>query len=89
MAKDELEEIYSFLPKKGDAIIWHGRLIHRGANPRNNDLTRKSLIGHYCNMFAHEAAVENAPNVFDTTEKSVRTAIALFTTRDAVIEQGP
>ena len=64
--KRNLEEIYSFLPKKGDAIIWHGRLIHRGANPRNNDLTRKSLIGHYCNMFAHEAAVENAPNVFDT-----------------------
>lgn len=64
--KKNLGEIYSFLPKKGDAIIWHGRLIHRGANPKNEDLTRKSLIGHYCNMFAHEAATENAPNVFDT-----------------------
>jgi ectoine hydroxylase-related dioxygenase (phytanoyl-CoA dioxygenase family) len=46
-------EIFTFVPKKGDALIWHGYSVHRGSIPNNNQLTRKSLIGHYCNNFAN------------------------------------
>lgn len=33
--------------KKGDVIIWHAWLVHRGGRPKNPDLLRKSLICHY------------------------------------------
>ncbi len=36
-----------FLAKKGDVLIWHGRLMHRGSRPRSPDLLRKALITHY------------------------------------------
>ena len=37
-----------FRPKKGDLLLWHGGLAHGGAPIRNNALTRRSLVGHYC-----------------------------------------
>jgi len=33
--------------KKGDVLIWHAWLAHRGSKPKNPDLLRKSLICHY------------------------------------------
>ena len=36
-----------FCPKKGDALIWHGNMPHRGTPIRNNELTRKSYVTHY------------------------------------------
>lgn len=33
--------------KKGDVLIWHSWLAHRGSRPKNPDLLRKSLIIHY------------------------------------------
>jgi ectoine hydroxylase-related dioxygenase (phytanoyl-CoA dioxygenase family) len=38
---------YSFLPDKGDLIIWNGHLIHRGSDPVDENILRKSIIGHY------------------------------------------
>lgn len=61
--KRGITEFFSFLPKKGDAIIWHGKLIHRGAVPKNPSLTRKSLIGHYCNMFSNTEAKVDATGI--------------------------
>ena len=29
-----------FLAEKGDVLIWHGRLMHRGSSPRRTDLLR-------------------------------------------------
>ena len=57
--------LFIFLPKKGDAIIWHGKLIHRGAPPVDKSLTRKSLIGHYCNMLANNESTEEFVGVND------------------------
>ena len=37
----------TFLGEKGDALIWHGRLVHRGSMPNIKDKIRKSLIIHY------------------------------------------
>ncbi|MCE2717187.1 MAG: phytanoyl-CoA dioxygenase family protein [Alphaproteobacteria bacterium] len=67
LIKENNGEIVSFLPKKGDVLFWHGRLIHRGSVPRNKKITRKSLIGHYCNMFANEIA-GSAPKATDVID---------------------
>ncbi len=39
-----------FSAKKGDILFWHAGLAHGGAPvaKENQDLTRKSLVGHYC-----------------------------------------
>lgn len=41
-------ELRSFLPKKGDALIWHADLPHGGGEITNPGLTRRSLVTHYC-----------------------------------------
>lgn len=57
-------EIITFLPKRGDALVWHGRLIHRGSIPVNKNISRRSLIGHYCNQWAnHTQTVDCAPAI--------------------------
>jgi hypothetical protein len=40
-------EIRPFLAEKGDVLIWHGRLLHRGSAPRSPELLRRALISHY------------------------------------------
>lgn len=40
-------EIRQFLPKKGDVLIWHGRLLHRGSRPKVAGTPRRALIAHY------------------------------------------
>lgn len=43
-----------FLGKKGDVLIWHGRLAHRGSLPKNTELERKALISHYSALSKRE-----------------------------------
>lgn len=43
-------KVEEFIPKGGDVLIWHSNLIHRGSQPRNPDLLRKSLICHYSSV---------------------------------------
>jgi hypothetical protein len=69
MIKRNSTEIVSFTAEKGDVLIWHGRLIHRGSMPNNKNLTRKSLIGHYCNMYANTMAKVEAPAVASVIDK--------------------
>ena len=38
---------FSFTANKGDILIWHGRLLHRGSVPHDYSMSRMSLIGHY------------------------------------------
>jgi ectoine hydroxylase-related dioxygenase (phytanoyl-CoA dioxygenase family) len=63
--------VFTFEAKRGDAIIWHGHLVHRGSMPNNRDLTRKSIIGHYCNTFAHTSAKPEDREIYEDSE-SVR-----------------
>ncbi|MES2584780.1 MAG: phytanoyl-CoA dioxygenase family protein [Pseudomonadota bacterium] len=42
--------VEEFIPKGGDLLIWHSNLIHRGSQPRNPELLRKSLICHYSSV---------------------------------------
>jgi hypothetical protein len=36
-----------FLGNKGDVLIWHPRLVHRGSLPDRHDAERRSMISHY------------------------------------------
>ena len=36
-----------FLAKRGDVLLWHGRLMHQGSLPKDRSLERRSLIAHY------------------------------------------
>lgn len=38
--------VVPFIARKGDLLIWHGRLIHRGS-PARRAMPRRSLITHY------------------------------------------
>lgn len=39
--------VVTYLPRKGDLLLWHGALMHRGSAPRVPGMLRKSLIIHY------------------------------------------
>lgn len=41
------EPLERFIAKRGDVLIWHGRLMHRGSKPNAPGMLRKSLICHY------------------------------------------
>lgn len=47
-AEQNEKEIERFLPKKGDALIWHADLAHGGAKITQPGKTRLSLVTHYC-----------------------------------------
>jgi len=40
-------EVVQFDAKKGDILIWHAKLMHRGSIPKNDALERPALICHY------------------------------------------
>ena len=42
----------SFLGKRGDVLLWHASLVHRGSKPRNAELERRALICHYSGVDA-------------------------------------
>lgn len=37
-----------FMAKRGDILVWHADLAHGGSPIADRDLTRKSLVGHFC-----------------------------------------
>ena len=40
-------QIEDFIAKKGDVLLWHSRLMHRGSTPNDPDIQRRSCIAHY------------------------------------------
>ena len=40
-------EVVTYLPKRGDVLIWHPRLYHRGTVPNLPGAYRPALIAHY------------------------------------------
>lgn len=45
-----------FLPRKGDALVWHGNLIHEGTAIKDVKLTRKSYVTHYTGLNSYPPA---------------------------------
>jgi len=61
-------KVEKLLIEKGDAFIWHGRLMHRGSPAVDRSKTRMSLIGHYCNNYANLEEVRNPSFDFQKKE---------------------
>lgn len=47
-------EKQTYLPRKGDILVWHENLTHGGSMPRDKNLSRRSIVSHY---FSAGAAV--------------------------------
>jgi hypothetical protein len=45
-------ETFTFLGKKGDVLVWHSQLAHRGTKKTGIE-RRPTLIGHYCGNYSH------------------------------------
>lgn len=43
-------KVATFEAKKGDILVWHGKLMHRGSIPKNPDILRPAMISHYSNV---------------------------------------
>ena len=40
-------KVESFLAKRGDVLLWHSRLMHRGSTPNDPELERRACIAHF------------------------------------------
>lgn len=40
-------KVHSYLPERGEVLLWHARLLHRGSKPIDDALERRALISHY------------------------------------------
>jgi hypothetical protein len=50
----------TFIGEKGDVLIWHGRLMHRGSTPLEPGRERSSLIVHYSGIGHRPDMIEQA-----------------------------
>lgn len=48
--KKQGQPVERFIAKKGDVLIWHSNLMHRGSEPKNPLALRKALICHYSSI---------------------------------------
>lgn len=39
--------VISYLPSRGDILVWHGRLMHRGSKANVPGMERRATIAHY------------------------------------------
>ena len=57
-----------FLARRGDVLIWHARLLHRGSPPRNPELERRAAIFHYSSIYKRpdmpEAVARGGGHIF-------------------------
>ena len=44
----ETRGVQTFMARKGDILVWHADLAHGGKQVERQDLTRRSLVGHFC-----------------------------------------
>ena len=74
---DRKAEVVTHLPQRGDVLLWHGRVLHRGSLPNVPGMLRKSLIAHYSGINHREdmpPAVEYGGGWYfpvDDTSKSI------------------
>ncbi len=51
-----------FRPKRGDALLWHADLVHGGAKRERPELTRESLVTHFCPVNVDPEWLETIPS---------------------------
>jgi hypothetical protein len=62
--------VEKFLGKRGDVLLWHASLIHRGSKPLDRQVERRALISHYSSIHArpdmpHLRRIENGSFYFE------------------------
>jgi hypothetical protein len=65
--------LVTYLPQKGDVLIWHSRLMHRGAVAQIKNTPRKSLITHY-------SGINHRPDMFVREQDENGHSFAVFRT---------
>ncbi len=63
--------IRQFIASKGDVLIWHGRLMHRGALPKVPGMPRRSLITHY-------SGINHRPDMDERAQDANGSTYAVF-----------
>lgn len=63
-------KIVPFIAEKGDVLVWHGRLMHRGS-PAKAAMPRRSLITHY-------SGITHRPDILLTTRDENGRCYAVF-----------
>ena len=61
-----------FLGQKGDIMLWHSCLQHRGSTPTDKTRERRSLIAHYSEI-SHQVLIP--PNIIETHKGGGKFAI--------------
>ena len=61
-----------FLGNKGDVLLWHSCLQHRGSDPIDKSKERRSLIAHYSEI-SHQVLIP--PNIIETHEGGGKFAV--------------
>ncbi len=51
-----------FHPKKGDALIWHADLVHGGSPRLKREISRWSLVSHYCPIDVDPEWMDRVPH---------------------------
>lgn len=46
--------------RRGDLHVWHGRSVHRAAEPKTPGKKRPAVVGHWCNRLVAETEAEKA-----------------------------
>lgn len=57
--------VSTFLAKKGDILVWHADLAHGGSPVTRPELTRQSLVGHFCPVSARPHYLNWKPADFE------------------------
>lgn len=53
--------IQTFLARKGDILVWHADLAHGGSPVTRPELTRQSLVGHFCPLSGRPRYFDHGP----------------------------
>lgn len=56
----ENSDVVTILLSRGDAVVWHGRTVHRGTHQADPTIARRGVVAHYCNRLVAEESVKNA-----------------------------
>jgi hypothetical protein len=57
-------QVVSYVPQRGDVLIWHGRLLHRGSRAQVQGMTRPAVIIHY-------SGIEHRPDMPEAVQHAL------------------
>jgi hypothetical protein len=64
-------EVMTHLPRKGDVLLWHAFLVHRGSLPTRPGALRRTLIAHY-------SGVPHRRDMIFIRDRQTRSSMALW-----------